>query len=71
MKAIRFELHDKLSNQDRINTLVEVSLDDDTIESYLRAFKAFLQGCGFTEETISEIQTMEDAQFIINKEIGT
>jgi hypothetical protein len=71
MRVIRFELHDKSNNQDKIETLAEVSLDGDTIESYLRAFKAFLQGCGFTEETISEIQMMEDARFIINREIGT
>jgi len=71
MRAIRFELHNKSNNQDKIETLVEVSLDGDTIGCYLRAFKSFLCGCGFTEETISEIQMMEDARFIINTEIGT
>jgi hypothetical protein len=63
MKVIRFELHNKSNNQDKIETLVEVSLDGDTIDSYLQAFKAFLQGCGFVENTISEIQIMEDARF--------
>jgi len=63
MKVIRFELHDKSNIQDKIETLVEVSLDGDTINDYLRAFKAFLCGCGFTEDTISEVQTMEDAYF--------
>jgi len=34
MKVIRFELHNKSNNQDKIETLVEVSLDGDTIDSY-------------------------------------
>jgi hypothetical protein len=71
MKVIRFELHEKLENKDNLETLVEVSLESDSIESYLQAFKTFLQGCGFVEKTISEVQMMEDAQFILNKEIDS
>jgi hypothetical protein len=60
MKTIKFELEDNYEFCPQYCS-AKISLNDDTIESYLVAFKSFLMACGFTEETISEITTKEQA----------
>jgi len=59
---IKFELIDDSKIEPQTGE-VEVLLLGDDIESYLIAFKSFLIACGFTEELVSEIQTLENAYY--------
>ncbi len=63
MKKIKFELieENNISFLDNQHVIADISLNGDTISDYLQAFKAFLIACSFTEETISEITTKEQA----------
>jgi hypothetical protein len=65
MKTIKFKLDEEpLVGCDHVCVVVETSLNGEQIEDYLQAFKSFLFACGFTEDTISTIQTEE--QFYLN-----
>ena len=65
MDVIKFELKTAIGQQ---HTLMEASLGGSTIEDYLVAFKAFLIACGYGEQTVEEIQMMENARYIVDKE---
>ena len=64
MDTIKFELKTDIGQ----HTVVDVSLGGVTIEDYLVAFKAFLIASGFGESLVEEIQMMEDARYIVDKE---
>ena len=68
MKTVKFELtdNDKMPFYNAQHVTAEISLNGDTVDDYLQAFKAFLMACGFAEETITTIQTEE--QFYLNAE---
>jgi len=64
---IKFKLIDDCEVEPQIGE-VEVLLLGDDIESYLIAFKSFLIACGFSEELVSEIQTLENAYYKLEEE---
>ena len=64
MDTIKFELNTETDYR----VVAEISLNGVSIDDYLIAFKAFLIACSFTEQTVEEIQMMENARFIINRE---
>jgi hypothetical protein len=64
MKKIKFELTENdtgITFLDAQHVIAEISLNGESIEDYLVAFKSFLIACGFVEETVSEIITREQA----------
>lgn len=64
MKKIKFELTESdigITFLDTQHVIAEISLNGETIEDYLVAFKAFLVACSFTEELVSDIVTREQA----------
>ncbi len=68
MKRIKFELMDDKNNCFPEYMYAEIALLGDGIEDYLQAFKSFLIACSFTEETVSEITTKEEAFFSFQNE---
>ena len=64
MDTIKFELNTDTDYR----VVAEISLNGVSIDDYLIAFKAFLIACSFTEQTVEEIQMMENARFIIDRE---
>jgi len=64
MDTIKFELNTETDYR----VVAEISLNGVSIDDYLIAFKAFLIACSFTEQTVEEIQMMENARFIIDRE---
>lgn len=69
MKTIKFELEDDDGFCPQFCS-AKISLNGDGIEDYLVAFKSFLMACSFTEETISEITTKEQA-YLDSQEIAS
>lgn len=63
MKKIKFELieENNVTFLDNQHVIADISLNGDSIDDYLQAFKAFLVACSFTEGTVSEIITKEQA----------
>ena len=67
MKTIKFELDEEtLFFCYPQHVIAETSLNGETVEDYLQAFKAFLIACGFAEETVSTIKTEE--QFYLDSQ---
>ena len=64
MDTIKFELNTETDYR----VVAEISLNGVSIDDYLIAFKAFLIACSFTEQTVEEIQMMQNASFIIDRE---
>ena len=64
MDTIKFELNTDTDYR----VVAEISLNGVSIDDYLIAFKAFLIACSFTEQTVEEIQMMENARYIIDRE---
>jgi len=64
MDTIKFELNTDTDYR----VVAEISLNGVSIDDYLIAFKAFLIACSFTEQTVEEIQMMENARFMIDRE---
>jgi hypothetical protein len=72
MKRIKFELFDDEDHKWGENyqpVIAEISLNGETLDNYLVAFKAFLIACTFTEETISTIQTEEQFYLDLGKDL--
>lgn len=64
MKKIKFELTESdtgITFLDTQHVIAEISLNGDSLEDYLVAFKSFLIACSWTEGSISEITTREQA----------
>jgi hypothetical protein len=62
MKKIKFELNETadISFVESQHVELETSLNGESIEDYLLAFKAFLIACSWTEDSVKTIDTYEN-----------